>query len=153
MYIFLVLIFLVAVLVTLILRNKKATIEEKDAKKINICKHIIVLNICIVCFITLVLPGIGGHITNPLIIFMVSLIISVIAIVLLFNKKIANNTIGTISVLVIYFLIMFVIPVYKFENHEHVFNNNHETIREYTDYYNCYLMKIYKEYKWVNEKW
>lgn len=150
MYIFLILIVLVTILITLYLRNKKVTVEENDlkrTKKRNIWKYIIVLNICIVCFITLVLPGIGGHITNPLIIFMVLLIISVIAIVLLFNKKIANNIISTISVLFVYFLIMFVIPVYKFENHEHVFNNNHETIREYIDYYNCYLMKIYKEYK------
>ena len=54
------------------------------------------------------------------------------------------------------------LPVYRFDSHEHVFDNSrtytentsigeftfsHEEIIEYTNYYNCYGFRIYRQTK------
>lgn len=89
------------------------------------------------------------------------ILITIITCVLLkLNKRIIKNKIALVIVLIIYFSLMFFIPVHVFNHHEHIIDNNNyvertingkkfkfkkETIREYKEYTNCYFIKIYNK--------
>ena len=48
------------------------------------------------------------------------LVINIITIVLVYNKRIV------VAIMIVYFLLVFFIPIYEFGNHEHIFIKQHE---------------------------
>lgn len=106
---------------------------------------LLIINICIICFVKFLLPGVGYYADSTLLIL--TLVINGVAIIFLCNKNIVKNKTVKVVIMILYFLLMFALPAYKFEDHEHIFTDNHEQINEYVDYYNCYGIKIYRNYK------
>ena len=79
--------------------------------------------------------------------FIVLLIVNIISIILLSNKKIKKNKLIIVSIIVLNFLFTIGLPVYKLEEHEHVFYKNREQIINYIDYYNAYGIKLHRDYR------
>ena len=141
------------------------------AKKI--CFIVLILNITLMSFFQIIFFGALN------ILFLISFLINVIFIILLINSKFKLSNKAAIILLIIYFIVMFILPIYKVEDHEHVFENANnynnvddnnenttgnviddmisnaemylnvgvEKILEYTDYYNCYGIRIKRIYK------
>ena len=71
-------------------------------------------------------------------------------LVLIFNKKLSKNRIILIVSIILYLIFMFIIPVYKNEEHVHVFSSTEtyinkdgkelpvESFKKYVIYSNCY---------------
>lgn len=141
-----------------------------------ICLIILVLNLSIISFIRSIHYGVIN------ILFLIIFLINVLFIILLINSKIKLSDKIAIILLIICFIVMIALPVYKFEDHEHVFENVNnyndvdvdidvdenitgneidsmmsnaekylymgiEKIYEYTDYSNCYGIRIKRIYK------
>ncbi len=90
----------------------------------------------------------------------IGIFILINVLVLIFSKKLSQKKITLIISLIIYFLIIFITPVYELEGHEHIFDyDNMETIivagkemefpkekiKHYVRYYNCYNIRIFEE--------
>lgn len=70
----------------------------------------------------------------------------------IFSKKISENWKTLIISIIIYFLIIFIIPVSSLKTHEHIFNENAtditemEIIKDVDIYYNIYKFNVFKYY-------
>lgn len=145
-----------------------------------ICLIILVFNLSIISFYRSIHYGVIN------ILFLIIFLINVLFIILLINSKIKLSDKTAIILLIICFIVMIALPVYKFEDHEHVFENVNnynnvdentnnyndvdenttgididsmisnaekylnvgiEKIYEYTDYFNCYGIRIKRIYK------
>ena len=141
-------------------REKDIKEQEESAKKGSWRKVLLIISICVICFFRFMNPG--AEYSVPTIWFYVAILINIIVIVLLFNKKLLTKKRILKCIIIIYFLLMIGLPVYKFDSHEHVFDNSrtytentsigeftfpYEEIIEYTEYYNCYGFKIYRQTK------
>lgn len=108
---------LAIIIAMLVYSSKKSYLIEKK-----ICFSVLVLNV----FLILCL-GISSF-ANISILFWVNILINVIFILLLKNPKIVLSKKTVVIFLVIYLFLMFIIPVYKVDGHDHVFidvvNNN-----------------------------
>lgn len=140
MFLLFVLIGFVLSLVIVII-NRIVTKNNKNIKRFKLSRYLLFLNIVIFLLLLLGAPITADVIVVSLIIL---LLLNIIVIFMVYNKKIINNKKLVVGIMMVYFLFMFMIPIYKFENHEHIFIKQHEQIRNYTDYYNCYLIKILK---------
>ena len=145
-------IILIVIYITIyvILNNKN--INRKNDKN-QILKIIVVINIIVVCLLQIILPFARDINLYGLIIFLL-----VNIIVLFLSKKLSKSKYIFIVTIVAYFIIVCIIPLYKFENHRHIFNHDkmytmqmlngeqmefpEEIIEEYTIYYNCYNIKL-----------
>lgn len=136
---FVLIVFVLSLIVVII--NRIISKNNRNIKRFKLSRYLLFLNI--VVFLVLLL---GAPITVEVIIvpLTVLLLLNIIVIFMVYNKKIINNKKLVVGTMIVYFLCMFMIPIYKFENHEHIFIKQHEQIRNYTDYYNCYLIKILK---------
>ena len=87
-----------------------------------------------------------GEILNTILII---IFINILLVIFLISKKIKKNNILVLIIIIIYFLFMIFVPVYKLEDHEHIFNNDmfRERIIEYKDYYNIYGIRLKRNYK------
>ena len=140
-------------------KAKENTFNKQDNPKYsNWIKFLVIINICIICFFKFIFPGDAKY-SEPTIFFYVSLLINIITIILVFNKKIVQKKIVVICTVVVYFLLMIILPVYKLDDHKHIFDNTrthtytvgevtftspYEEIISYTNYYNCYGLKLYE---------
>ena len=164
MIMFVVIALIIGIAIFLIYNHNKREKDVKDQKE-NIRKGswrkiLIIINICIICFFKFIFPGSAKY-SVPTIWFYISILINIIAMVLLCNKKLLTKKKILNGIIIIYFLLMIGLPVYKFDDHEHVsddtrtytFNTStgidftmpYEKIVEYTNYYNCYGLRIYKQ--------
>lgn len=70
----------------------------------------------------------------------------------IFSKKISENWKTLIISIIIYFLIIFIIPVSSLKTHEHIFNEDAtditemEIIKDVDIYYNIYEFNVFKYY-------
>lgn len=138
------------------------TFKKTDSPKYSgWIKFLVIINICIICFFKFIFPGDAKY-SEFTIFFYVSLLINIITIILVFNKKILQKKRLIICTVVVYFLLMFVLPVYKLDDHQHIFDytrtytdtiqgitftSPYEEIISYTNYYNCYGIKLYEKTK------
>lgn len=122
-----------------ICKKKKLTKVDEDKKKA--LKIIVIANIVLV-----VIMSISLSLRNWFNWWGMLIIIALNVVVLIFNQKLSKNKVVIIITIVIYFVLMFIIPVYKYEDHEHIFNEGGEEIKEYNSYYNCYSVNLYKQY-------
>ncbi len=135
--------------------------QEKYAKSGNWIKFMIILNIGIIGFIKFIFPG-NAKYSDSTIWFYVSILINIIMLVLVFNKKLLAKKKIINGIIILYFLFMIGLPVYKFEDHTHIFDDlktdiignsvledgaTYEQIIGYTEYYNCYGLRIYRQTK------
>ena len=137
------------ILPTIILINRKVNNlegeEQKKYKKEVFFRSIIIINILIVLFFRFILPLATKYAEFTIFIWVV-LFLNILAIICVFNKKIILNNKAIITFLVIYIIIMLALPIYELDNHEHI-TDSYEEIKEYTDYYDCYGIRIYRNYK------
>ena len=165
MIIFVAIVAIIGIVIFLIYNHNKREKDikepEKSVKKGSWRKALIIISICIICFFRFIHPGVEYSV--PTIWFYVAILINIIVIVLLFNKKLLIKKKILNCIIIIYFLLMMGLPVYKFDSHEHVFDNTrtytvntsivgeftfpYEEIIEYTEYYNCYGFRIYRQTK------
>ncbi len=134
--IIIVLIILICILAFLIIISKNKKLNLKD----NILKIIVIFNIVFVTALTIV-----SHVTD-FVIWAVVVLILINLLVLIFNKKLSKNKIILSISIVVYFAIMILLPTYKNEVHNHLINNikaSPEIIKYYTNYYDCYQIRIY----------
>lgn len=122
-----------------ICKKKKLIKVDEDKKKA--LKIIVIANIVLV-----VIMSISLSLRNWFNWWGMLIIIALNVVVLIFNQKLSKNKVVIIITIVIYFVLMFIIPVYKYEDHEHIFNEGGEEIKEYNSYYNCYSVNLYKQY-------
>ena len=165
MIIFVAIIAIIGIAIFLIYNHNKGEKDikeqEENAQKGPWRKILIIINICIICFFKFIFPGSAKY-SAPTIWFFISLFINIIVIILIFNKKLLTKKRILNCIIIIYFLLMIGLPVYKFDSHEHVFDNSrtytentsigeftfpYEEIVEYTNYYNCYGFRIYRQTK------
>lgn len=118
-------------------------IEQKE-KKLGLC--FVIINIVIIAFFRFIWPGASKY-SEIIIPFWMNIIINIILLIVLFNKKITIGIKSILSIIIIYFLLMIFIPTYRLEEHEHTFINGYEHIQEYVDYYDCYGIKLKRSYK------
>ena len=144
MIIFLLLILIIIVSI-FVLYNKKSINIEENAKE-NFWKFFIILNIGIICFFRFIWPG-PSHYAGVTTMSIVLLIVNIVSIIILFSKKIIKNKPIIICIIGLNFLFTIGFPVYKLEEHEHVFHENQEQIINYIDYYNAYGIKLHRDYK------
>ena len=142
--------------ITIFLVYNKIIRKNKEIKQYsgrNWIKIIVIVNICVICFFRFIFPGVTSYATFT-ICFYISVLINIVTIILVFSKKILDKKVIVNCIIIIYFLLMIGLPIYKFEDHKHVFDNTRtfrnngidwpiEEIIEYTDYYNCYGVKLY----------
>ena len=98
----------------LFLFKKSKSIEKK------VCVTIFIINICLILYFRVLFQS---YITN---LFWLIILINIIFLIL-FNSKLILKKKIALLLLVIYFICLIFIPIYKFEDHEHVFideNNN-----------------------------
>lgn len=165
MIIFLIAIIIIGIVIFLIYNHKKRGEEvkeqEESAKKGSWRKVLIIISLCVICFFRFIHPGVEYSV--PTIWFYVAILINIIVIILIFNKKLLTKKRILNCIIIIYFLLMIGLPVYKFDNHEHIFDDTrtytvntstgidftmpYEKIIEYTNYYNCYGLRIYRQTK------
>lgn len=133
--------------------------SNSESNKNKILKIIIAINIMLICILK-----ITSFFTNYINIYGFIIFVFVNAIILVFSEKLSKNKINFIITIIVYFTLISVIPVYKFENHKHVFNKEkmnklelfdgkqielpEEKIEEYTAYYNCYNIKLLEKTSW-----
>lgn len=143
-------------------REKDMKEQEESVRKGNWRKILIIINICVICFFKFIFPG-NAKYSAPTIWFYISIFINIVAIILVFNKKLLIKKKIMNGMIIIYFLLMIGLPVYKFDSHEHIFDDTrtytvntstgidftmpYEKIIEYTNYYNCYGLRIYRQTK------
>ncbi len=114
----------------------------KSKKNIKIsCLIIVLINLFFIVFSRFLWPGVT-HYAELIFSFWIILIVNFVLLLILFISKIKLNLKLMIIILAVFFLLMLFTPVYKFENHEHTIINGHEAIRSYTEYYNCYGIKL-----------
>lgn len=107
----------------------------------SILKPIIIINIILMCFMG-IFVNVWAH--EPFfLILLISILINII--MLIFNKVMSKTKFTMLLSIIIYLLLMFLLPIYKNEGHEHVFREGHEEIIQYTKYYNCYMIKLYEK--------
>ncbi len=159
MLIFIIAILILGIAIFLIYNNKmrKRVFKEEKYKRGNWVKILLIINICIICFLRFMFPGVTHYATST-ICFYLSLLINIVTIILVFNKKLLKKKVIYNCIIITYFLLMIGLPVYSFEDHEHIFDNTrtfningvdwpYEEIIEYTDYYNCYGLKLHRKIK------
>ncbi len=166
MIIFAVIVAIIGIVIFLIYnhnkREKDIKEQEERSQKGSWRKILIIINICIICFFKFIFPGSAKY-SAPTICFFISIFINIIVIVLIFNKKLLTKKRILNCIVIVYFLLMIGLPVYKLDNHEHIFDDTrsytvntsegkefafpYEKIIEYTEYYNCYGIRIYRQAK------
>ena len=119
---------------TFYLTKKIHSVEKK------ICLRVLLLNMFLLVLLKLILPSI--IFLNTTILFWIIILINIVLLILLLNSKIPLNKKTAIVLLVIYFSVMILTPTYKYEGHKHTFTNGVETINRYSEYYNCYGIKL-----------
>lgn len=121
--------------------TKKVEIREKRVSII-----VLLINIFVMLFFRFMWPAESsyGKIT---IAFYISLIINITLFVILLLKTTKMNKKIFIVLMIVYFICMFFLPIYKVESHEHDFSQGNESIKDYIDYYNCYSIQINRIYK------
>lgn len=144
MIIFLLLILIIMFLI--VWEFNKRNIKLRENLKENVCKFLLILNICIVCFFKYLFPGLTQN-SELSLVFTVLLSVNIFSIILLFNNKIRKKILVIVCIVILNYLLTMGLPVYKLEGHEHVFNENREHIINYIDYYSAYGIKLYREYK------
>lgn len=82
-----------------------------------ICFIILILNISFMSFFSIIFFGTYN------ILFLINFLINIIFIILLTNLKFELSNKTAVILLIIYFIIMIILPVYKVEDHEHIFVN------------------------------
>jgi hypothetical protein len=133
-------------MVLIVWEFNKRSIKLGENLKENVCKILLILNICIICFFKYLFPGPTQN-SEISLMFMVLLIVNISSIILLFNNKIRKNILVIVCIVILNSLLTIGLPVYKLEGHEHVFNENREQIIYYIDYYNAYGIKLHRENK------
>lgn len=122
-----VLIPIIAIIIAILVHisKKSYSIEKK------LCFTILILNIFLILFFRLLWPGVT-HYASITILFWINILINVIFIILLINSKLMLSKKTAAILLIIYFISMIFIPIYKVENHEHIFinENNYSTINK-----------------------
>lgn len=114
----------------------------QEKKNLNILAKIIIVNIIFTICIDIILPNVHDlNLVGCTIFGLVNIIM------LLLSKLFSKNKIVLIIGIIAYFIIIFLTPIYKFEDHAHKFNEGAETIYEYTVYYNPYYIKLNTVYK------
>ncbi|MGN1297308.1 MAG: hypothetical protein ACI4VH_02605 [Clostridia bacterium] len=153
MIIFIIAIVILGIAIFLIYNNKmrKRGFKEEKYKRGNWVKILLIINICIICFFRFIFPGVTKY-ANTTICFYLSLLINIVTIVLVFNKKLLKSKVIYNSIIIIYFLLMIGLPIYSYGDHKHIFDDTrnfpyNEKIIEYTDYYNCYGLKLHRKIK------
>ena len=121
--------------------TKKVEIREKRVSII-----VLLINIFVMLFFRFMCPveSSYGEIT---IAFYILLIINITLFVILLLKTKKVNKKIFIVLMIVYFICMFFLPIYKVESHEHDFSQGNESIKYYIDYYNCYSIQINRIYK------
>ena len=118
-------------------------VKKKEILKIG--KNISLLNICI--NIALILSSLNIYIivtANEIpLLWGICIFILVNIVIFIVIQKISKRTM-LIIVVIVYFLVIFMIPIYKYEGHEHIFEGRGEVIQEYKAYYNVYGIRILK---------
>ncbi len=146
-----IILIVICIIIYVIMKNKNAKTGKND--KNQILKIIVVINIIVVCLLQIILPFARNINLYGLIIFLL-----VNIIVLFLSKKLSKSKYIFIVTIVAYFIMVCIIPLYKFEDHRHIFNHDkmytmqmsngeqmefpEEIIEEYTIYYNCYKIKL-----------
>lgn len=154
MIIFIIAIVILGIAIFLIYNNKmrkKVCKEQEEYKWGNWIKILLIINICIICFLRFIFPGVTKY-ANTTICFYLSLLINIVTIILVFNKKLLKSKVIYNSIIIIYFLLMIGLPIYSYGDHKHIFDDTRnfpydEKIIEYTDYYNCYGLKLHRKIK------
>ena len=133
-------------------KEKKINLKNDNLLKSLLARSLILLHIIIVILINL------GTSFETTVLIWVLVLLNICVIALCFTTILKNKKIITLLI-VLYFIIMMVIPAFKFENHSHYYNlaklitnqnGNivpYEEIREYIEYYNCYGIKLYRKNK------
>lgn len=134
------------IMVLIVWMSNKRSIKIGENLKENVCKILLILNICIICFYKFLFPGPTQN-SQFTLMFMVLLVVNSSSIIILSNNKIRKNIPVIVCIVILNFLLTIGLPVYKLEEHEHVFNENREQIINYIDYYSAYGIKLYREYK------
>lgn len=121
-----VLIPIIAIIIAILVyvSKKSYSIEKK------FCFTILILNIFLILFLDYY--GQVTHYASITILFWINILINVIFIILLINSKLILSKKTAAILLIIYFISMIFIPIYKVENHEHIFinENNYNTINK-----------------------
>jgi len=148
--IWLLILMVVGVMFYIIVKCKNENANNKN----KLLKIIITINIVVVCILNIILPFVREINSYGLIAF-----ILVNILLFFFSDKINNKKSIFMVTVAAYFIIMCIIPVYKFEDHRHTFEHNKtitsqlpdgteitsplEKIEKYTVYYNCYSVKLF----------
>ena len=116
-------------------------VKNKNLQMVKIVIRIILIsNILLMLFIKL---GSSLLITS---VFWIMLIINVATILIVFNKKMIENNKLLASILIIYFISVLALPVYKGYDFEKYWQENNVSIdmlEEYVVYYNGYGIKLF----------
>ena len=105
---------IIIAILLLFLFKKSNSIEKK------VCVTIFIINICLILYLKVLFQS---YITN---LFWLIILFNIIFLIL-FNSKLILKKKIALLLLTIYFICLIFIPIYKFEDHEHVFideNNN-----------------------------
>lgn len=116
-------------------------IEEKNKR---IAASLVMINILVIAFFRFIFPA-GSKYAELTIYFWINIVLNIIILIVLCNKKIKINNIITSILIIIYFIFMFTVPTYKLEGHKHEFIDGRESIIEYKDYYNLYSMRLIRK--------
>lgn len=125
------------------------------SKEINILTLIILINIILILFLGFI-PSL-----REINLWGICIFILIHILMLICSKKISKKRISLFIGIIFYFFVIFITPIYKCEDHEHIFNKSEthittlngteikmpsEEIKEYIIYYNCYDIKLLKKY-------
>ena len=126
-------------------------IKKIDTKPKKICTCLVTINVLVITFLFLLANPLAlGEVTW---LIWADLAINIAMLIVLCNNKIALTTKKAVIIMVGYFLLIFLLPTYKYSGHRHEFNNSHdcasifcaERIVHYTNYYNIYVINIYNK--------
>ena len=128
-------------------REKDIEEQEKSIRKGNWRKVLLIINISLILFIKFALPSLTFTVWGYL-----SILINIAVIILVFNEKLQTKKMVMNCIIIIYFLLMIGIPVYKVEYYQHLHDNEgpeHWGISTSEEYglYNCYGFRIYRQTK------
>ena len=140
MIFFIILIIFVVSIVTIAIIKKVETRE----KRVSII--VLLINIFVMLFFRFMYP-VESHYGEITIAFYISLIINITLFLILLLKTTKINKKIFIVLMIVYFICMIFLPIYKVKNHEHDFLQENEIIKDYIDYYNCYSIHINRIYK------
>ncbi len=135
-----ILIILVLFMVAIAITKKIETAEKR------ISMIILLINISVMLFFRFMWPA-ESHYAEITVVLYISLIINIAMFVILLLKNIKINKKISIVLMIVYFICMIFLPIYKVENHEHDSSQGYEIIEECIDYYNCYSIRINRIYK------